>query len=83
MGTTREYMDNLVFFNWYEVLPTDNSDIIMFVEGDTVPHVLYVGYGAKLSYAGTNKTFEVPENKCAVYCYCDALRSLASVISFI
>ena len=76
-------MDNLVFFNWHEVLPAENSDIIMFVEGDTIPHVLYVGYGAKLSYADIATTFEVPENKNAVYCYCDALRSVASVNYYI
>ena len=80
-------MDNLVFFNWHEVLPSENSDIIMFVEGEPIPRVLSVGYGAELTYADFNSfiatTFEVPENKNAVYCYCDALRSVASVNYYI
>jgi hypothetical protein len=74
-------MNTRIFFSYHNQLPAEQSDILLYLKGDDFPHLLYVGYGGRLSCFETELQKQLDEGREAVYCYVEELASLAFEIA--
>lgn len=74
-------MNTRIFYYYHDQPPVEHSDILLYVEGEDYPHLLYIGYGGRLPYDETELQAQLDNGKKAVYCYVEALSTLAFEIA--